>query len=76
MKLNFMAVYAKAHVHTFTKGNIQVAFAKTGVVPYNSDVITTDMMAPSLKTSTTSLLPLSLASPVCEVIDLISHHNA
>ncbi|KAH9173140.1 hypothetical protein EDB89DRAFT_1850569 [Lactarius sanguifluus] len=33
-------------------------------------------MAPSLETSTTSLLPLGLATPVCEVVDLISHHNA
>ncbi|KAN0134144.1 hypothetical protein V8E53_008033 [Lactarius tabidus] len=32
-------------------------------------------MAPSLMTSTTSLLPLGLASPVREVVDLISCHN-
>ncbi|KAH9161391.1 hypothetical protein EDB89DRAFT_1861634 [Lactarius sanguifluus] len=32
-------------------------------------------MAPSLETSTTSLLPLGLATPVCEVVNLISHHN-
>jgi hypothetical protein len=75
-KLNFMAVYAKAHTCTFTESNIWAAFAKTGVVPYNPDVVTTQMMAPSLMTSTTSLLPLGLASPVREVVDLISHHNA
>jgi hypothetical protein len=75
-KLNFMAVYAKAHTRTFTESNIRAAFAKTGVVPYNPDVVTTQMMAPSLMTSTTSLLPLGLASPVREVVDLISHHNA
>ena len=75
-KLNFMAIYAKAHTRTFTKSNIQAAFAKTGIVPYNPGVVTTEMMAPSLETSTTSLLPLGLASPVREVVDLISHHNA
>ena len=32
-KLNFMAVYAKAHAHTFTEGNIQVTFTKTGIMP-------------------------------------------
>jgi hypothetical protein len=75
-KLNFMAVYARAHVRTFTERNIRAAFAKTGIAPYNPDVITTEMMAPSLETSTTSLLPLGLASPLREVVDLISHHNA
>ena len=33
-------------------------------------------MAPSLETSTTSLLPLGLASPVHGLVDLISHHTA
>lgn len=75
-KLNFMAVYAKAHTRTFTESNIRAAFAKTGIVPYNPGVITTEMMAPSLTTSTTSLLPLGLASPIREIVDLISHHNA
>jgi hypothetical protein len=75
-KLNFMGVYAKAHVRAFTESNIRAAFAKTGIVPYNPDVVTTAMMAPSLETSTTSLLPLELASPVREVVDLISQHKA
>lgn len=75
-KLNFMTVYVKAHVCTFTESNIRVAFAKTGIVPYNPDVVTEKMMAPSLETSTTSLLPLGLASPICELVDLISCHNA
>ena len=34
------------------------------------------MMAPSLETSTTSLLPLGLASPMHGLVDLISHHTA
>jgi hypothetical protein len=76
LKLNFMSIYTKAHTCTFTESNIHAAFAKTGIVPYNPDVITAEMMAPSLEMSTTSLLPLSLASPMHEVVDLISHHNA
>jgi hypothetical protein len=75
-KLNFMAVYAKAHVRAFTESNIRAAFAKTGIVPFNPDVVTAEMMAPSLETSTISLLPLGLASPIRELVDLISHHNA
>jgi hypothetical protein len=49
---------------------------KTRIVPYNPDVVTMEMMAPSLEMSTISLLPLGVASPVWEVVDLISHHNA
>ncbi|KAH9011183.1 hypothetical protein EDB83DRAFT_2322262 [Lactarius deliciosus] len=61
-----MTVYAKAHACTFTESNIRAAFAKTGIMPYNPGVITTEMMAPSLETSTTSLLPLGLATPETE----------
>jgi hypothetical protein len=75
-KLNFMAIYAKALVHMFTESNIRAAFTKTRIVPYNPDVITMEMMVPSLETSTTSHLPLGLASPLCELVDMISHHNA
>ena len=75
-KGNFMAVYARAHTRTFTESNIWAAFSKTGVVPYNPGVVTMEMMAPSLETSTTSLLPLGLVAPVREVVDLISRHKA
>jgi hypothetical protein len=75
-KLNFLSVYGRAHVRAFTKANILAAFSKTGIVPFNPDVVTTEMMAPSLETSISSLLPLALTSPVQEVIDLISHHRA
>src|SRR5271156_6508978 len=75
-KLNFMSVYARAHGRAFTKDNILAAFEKTGVVPFNPDVVTEDMMAPSLETSKSSVLPLEFPSPVKEMMDLISHHQA
>jgi len=75
-KVNFLEVYAKAHVRAFTKENILAAFKKTGIVPFNPDVITDAMMAPSLETSLTTRLPLSLASPLQEVVDLLSCHRA
>lgn len=75
-KLNFLSVYAKAHTHTFTKENILSAFKKTGLVPFNPDVVTHEMMAPSLETSTSSFLLLPLTSPVQEIVDLISQHCA
>jgi len=71
-----MSVYARAHGRAFTKDNILAAFEKTGVVPFNPDVVTEDMMAPSLETSKSSVLPLEFPSPVKEMMDLISHHQA
>src|SRR5580704_13506659 len=50
-KSNFIGVFAKAHAHAFTPKNIKSAFAKTGIIPYNPNVITAEMMAPSLETS-------------------------
>jgi hypothetical protein len=75
-KLNFLSVYARAHARAFTTANILAAFSKTGIVPFNPDVMTEEMMAPSLETSISSLLPLTLGSPIQEVVDLISHHRA
>jgi len=75
-KLNFLGIYAKAHVRAFTKENILSAFRKTGMVPFNPNVITDSMMAPSLETSISTRLPLKLTSPVQEMVDLISHHRA
>ncbi|KDQ23441.1 hypothetical protein PLEOSDRAFT_1049211, partial [Pleurotus ostreatus PC15] len=50
-KCNFLEVHAKAHAKAFTVENIIVAFRKTGVVPFNPDVIGADVMAPSITTS-------------------------
>ena len=75
-KVNFLGVYTKAHVRAFTKENILSAFRKTGMVPFNPDVITDAMMGPSLETSISTRLPLNLASPIQEVVDLLSHHRA
>jgi hypothetical protein len=61
-KLNFLSVYARAHTHAFTKANILAAFSKTRIVPFNPDVVIEKMMAPSLETSISSLLPLTLTS--------------
>lgn len=76
-KTNFMEVYAKAHIRAFTEANIKAAFAKTGVVPFNPNVISEQTMAPSLETSTSStrLMPLGVASPVREISALIEAHQ-
>jgi len=48
----------------FTISNIKAGFRKTGVCPFNPNVITPSMMAPSIPNSITALLPMDQASPV------------
>ncbi|THU92506.1 DDE-domain-containing protein, partial [Dendrothele bispora CBS 962.96] len=63
-KSNFLAVYGRAHLRALTPENIKAAFAKTGVWPYNPNVVTTEMMAPSKETSSQGSLPVPEPSPV------------
>ena len=72
-KSNFLSIYAKAHLQAFTPSNVLAAFRKTGVVPFDPDVITNDMMAPSLETSTQdgAFLPMRQPSPVRAISNMI-----
>ena len=47
-KMNFLAIYIEAHNKTLTPENIKAAFHKTGVIPFDPDIVTAEMMAPSL----------------------------
>ncbi|KAF5375698.1 hypothetical protein D9615_009380 [Tricholomella constricta] len=70
-KTNFIKVYALAHAEALTVRNIEAAFEKTGVVPFNPEVITEEMMAPSRTTSIQSILPIAPPSPVRALTDMI-----
>ncbi|KAG8216143.1 hypothetical protein J3R82DRAFT_8146, partial [Butyriboletus roseoflavus] len=50
---------------------IHTAFEKTGVWPFSPDIVTTEMMAPSLETSSKSSLPLPQPSPVHAIVSLL-----
>ncbi|EIW58642.1 DDE-domain-containing protein, partial [Trametes versicolor FP-101664 SS1] len=63
-KATFLSVYGGVHVAALTPANIKAAFRKTGVEPFNPDVITADLMAPSLETSSQGHLPFMQTSPV------------
>lgn len=63
-KSNFLKIYAAAHVQAFTMANIQAAFRKTGLIPFDPTVITKAMMAPSIETSCKSSLPLIPSTPI------------
>ncbi|SJL12788.1 uncharacterized protein ARMOST_16219 [Armillaria ostoyae] len=73
-KENFLVIYGRAHLCALQPEIIGAAFRKTGVWPYNPNVITEAMMAPShviqWKRDT---LPLPPPTPVCIVSNLI--HN-
>ncbi|KIK84754.1 hypothetical protein PAXRUDRAFT_88313, partial [Paxillus rubicundulus Ve08.2h10] len=63
-KANFISIYEKAHQKALTPENDHLAFKQTGVWPLNPDVVTGEMMASSLETSSHGQLPLPLPSPV------------
>ncbi|KAG2743346.1 hypothetical protein P692DRAFT_20684138, partial [Suillus brevipes Sb2] len=67
----FLAIYGYAHNRALTTELIKAAFEKTGVHPFNSDVVTEDVMAPSQETSCRGHLPLIQTTPVCLMSELI-----
>ena len=67
-KNNFLAIYGRAHVHALTSNNIKATFKKTGVWPFNPDVVTGEMLAPSRETSCEAHLPLPLDDPAVNVL--------
>jgi hypothetical protein len=75
-KTNFLSVYAQAHLKALTEENILAAFRKTGIVPFNPDMITDQMMAPSATSSTRGNLPLPMESPVRVMNDMIHRYLA
>ncbi|KAF8838880.1 hypothetical protein BDN67DRAFT_982217 [Paxillus ammoniavirescens] len=60
----FLAVYGPTHLKALTPETIHAALHKTGVWPFNLDVITQDMMAPSKETSCEGSLPTAPPIPV------------
>jgi hypothetical protein len=70
-KANFLAIYGYAHNRALTTELVKAAFEKTGVHPFNPDVVTKDVMAPSQETSCRGHLPLIQTTPVRLVSQLI-----
>jgi hypothetical protein len=67
-KNNFLAIYGRAHIRALTPDNIKAAFKKTGIWPFNPDVVTTEMLAPSRETSCEAHLPLPPDDPAVNVL--------
>jgi uncharacterized protein YpmS len=58
-----------------TPDTICTAFQKMGVWPFNPSVVTQDMMALSLKTSSIGHLPLPQSSPMQAVLRAVREHQ-
>ncbi|KIK95322.1 hypothetical protein PAXRUDRAFT_49094, partial [Paxillus rubicundulus Ve08.2h10] len=74
-KSNFVSIYAQAHLQALTPDNICAAFQKMGAWPFNPDVVTKEMMAPSFETSSVGRLPLPQPSPVCTISAAIHQYQ-
>ena len=69
-KQDFLLVHSRAILRTFKKETILSAWEKTGLRPYNPNIITPQMLAPSTITSshTQQLFPIEQPSPVRHVV--------
>ncbi len=63
-KNNFFGIYGAVHTTSLTPSNIKSAWRKAGIVPFNPDVVSHDMLAPSLPSSTLAIFPIDQPSPV------------
>lgn len=63
-KQNFLSVFGRAYLDSFTPKNILKAFEVTGVWPFNPNVISQRLLAPSLERSAHAHIPLELLTPL------------
>jgi len=67
-KGNFLQIISKAYITTLTPELIKTAFRKTGIWPFNPNVITADMLAPSKETSIQSHVPVPTSSQPVQIL--------
>ena len=70
-KENFLTVYGKMHATVLQPNLIKTAFWKTGIFPFNRDIITSNMMAPSHSTCFKVFTPIEPSTPGCIVTNLL-----
>lgn len=72
-KANFLEIYTRAHIRALTSENVKAAFRATGVWPYNPNIVSIDMLAPSKESSSRSQLPVLVADPAVQVLANLFH---
>ncbi|KZP22653.1 DDE-domain-containing protein, partial [Athelia psychrophila] len=63
-KEHFAGVFGRAFLTAFTEATVLAAFEKTGIHPFNPNIITAQQMKTSLPSSIVGALPLPMPSPV------------
>ena len=74
-KEDFLKVWGGAFLEAFTEENICSAFRKTGIWPYNANVISPQQMKPAEATSTKSTFPLPQTSPIRAVMAAFNQYE-
>ena len=72
-KETFLTIYGTAHTRTLSPALVKKAFEKTGIWPFNPDVISTEMMAPSKETSQKGYLPFTPSTPIRNTARQLKH---
>ncbi|CAA7264028.1 unnamed protein product [Cyclocybe aegerita] len=70
-KENFLKVYGDTHLAILQPELIKKAFSKTGIIPFNRDVISADKLAPSCDTSFRHYTPVEPPAAVRIMTELI-----
>lgn len=63
-KQHFTLLYDRARARAFTKGNIESAWRKVGLFPFNPDSVLRDMRHPSTGMLTLPKAPMGLDAPI------------
>jgi hypothetical protein len=63
-KENFLKIYGEAHLKVLVPDLIKATFHKVGIFPFNHNVVTAEMMAPSRDTSYKVFTPVIPSTPV------------
>ena len=66
-------IYSTAHTQVLSLVLIKKAFEKTGIWPFNPDVISTEMMASSKETSQKGYLPFTPSTPIWNAARQLKH---
>jgi hypothetical protein len=70
-KANFVTIYGRAHLHALTAKIIKSMFCKTGLWPFNQDVISQEDMALSKEMLCEGYLPATMAPEVAMLAKLM-----
>lgn len=70
-KENFLIVYGRAHLRALTPDLIRTAFRKTGIIPFNRNVISKEAVAPAKETSAEGYLPVVMDPEIQKLADAL-----